>query len=200
MDVHEIHEHIEHAHHQKGHSLTGKSVALIIAILAALLALTELGEHKAGSKSSELSVEAADVWAFYQAKTVRSNLTTTTMELLTDLADPTMSPERKAALDAHIASLEALNKRLDSDPQSGEGRHELTEKARHLEEERDRYDNSGEAFGYAAAALQLAVVLSSASLLTGAPWLAVIAMALGVFAGALDLVGWLAPNLMANLL
>ena len=197
MDVREVHEHIEHAGHHQGHSIAGKNVALIIAILAALLALTELGGHNAGSKSSELSVEAADVWAFYQAKTVRSNLTTTTVELLSDLADPAMSPERKAALDAHIASLEALNKRLDSDPQTGEGRHELTEKARHMEAERDRYDNAADAFGYATAALQLAVVLASASLLTGAPWLAVFAMGLGVFAGALDLVGWLAPQLMA---
>ena len=199
MDVQEVHEHIEHAHHAKGHSLSGKSVALIIAILAALMAFTELGEHNASSQSSELSVEAADSWAFYQAKTVRGNLTSTTMELLSDLADPGMSAERKAALDAHIASLEALNKRLDSDPQSGEGRKELAEKARQMEENRDRYDNSANAFGYATAALQLAVVLASASLLTGTTFLALIAIGLGGLAGVLDLVGWFAPQLMAHL-
>ncbi len=59
-----------------------RTVALIIAILALLLALSEAGAKRAQHLSSEINVEASDLFNFYQAKRVRSAVAETAAELL----------------------------------------------------------------------------------------------------------------------
>jgi hypothetical protein len=199
MDIHEVREHIEHAaegHEHHASERSGKRVALIIAVLAALLAVTELGENSSQNEYNALNVQSNDVWSFYQAKTIRMSMADGTLQVLNSLEDLPMSPDHKAALDKSIGALTAEARRMDSDPQTGEGRKELQVKARALEAERDAKLNAYHAFEYGAAALQLGVVLASAGLLTGAGWLISIAIGLGGVALGLDGVGWFLPELM----
>jgi hypothetical protein len=51
-------------------------------------------------------------------------------------------------------------------------------------------------FDYGSAALQLAIVLASASIVVGVAWLAWLAGAFGVIGVAFALLGWFAPTLI----
>ena len=54
-----------------------RTVALIIAILALLLALAEAGAKRAQHLSTEMNIEASDLFNFYQAKKIRSTVVET---------------------------------------------------------------------------------------------------------------------------
>jgi hypothetical protein len=198
MDIQEVREHMEHAaeHGSAGHHNENKRVALAIAILAALLAVTELGASSAQNEYTALNVEVNDTWAFYQAKTIRLDTANAAADILTDLADPNATPERKALVEKQIATLRGEATRHDSDPATGNGRKQLLAQAQKLESERRTKLGAFHAFEFGGAALQLGVVLASAGLLTGAFWLVGVAMGLGGLAICLNLVGWFAPNLM----
>src|SRR5271170_7356750 len=69
-----------------------QAVALIIAILALLLALSEAGAKSAQHLSTEKNIESSDLYNFYQAKRIRSTVVETAAAMLeaqqTALADP----------------------------------------------------------------------------------------------------------------
>lgn len=200
MDTDEIREQMHQAAGHEGHGAANKRVALIIAVLAALLAITELGANKASVGASTLNVATNDVWAFYQAKTLRSSMANSFADMLADLTDPAMAPERKAAVQAHIDGLRAEARRLNSDPVKNEGRAELMAHAQQMEAQRDVKLDALEAFELATAFLQLAVVLASAGLLTSVSWLIGGAVALGFLACGLDAVGFFVPELVGHLM
>ena len=54
-----------------------RTVALIIAVLALLLALAEAGSKQAQHLSIEKNIEASDLFNFYQAKRIRETVVTT---------------------------------------------------------------------------------------------------------------------------
>lgn len=64
-EAHEHAEHIEHISH------TNKKIALMIAVLALFLALAETLGKSAQTGAISDNVEASNLWAFYQAKTIR---------------------------------------------------------------------------------------------------------------------------------
>ena len=197
MEAREIHEQIEEAAHEGRGS--GRRVALLIAVLAALLAITELGAKRAQNEYMTLNVLVTDAWAFFQAKTIRLSVAEASLDTLQALRDVQPSAEGKAAIERRIAALEATARRLESDPASGEGRRELAARAASLDAARGERLAAYHAFEYGSAALQLAVVLASAGLLTGAGFLEAIAIGLGVLALVLNVVGYAFPALMHHL-
>ena len=62
-----------HAPHEHGEG--NKTVALIIAILALMLAVSEIFGQKAQTHTLQSNIEASNLWAFYQAKTIRKTVT-----------------------------------------------------------------------------------------------------------------------------
>ena len=88
----------------------------------------------------------------------------------------------------------------ESNPKTGEGRKELLDKAKHLTAERDEAANAYHNFEYGAAALQLSIVLASASVITAMPALAVGAVGLGAVGTGLAGLGWFAPDVIPGLL
>ena len=64
-EAHEHAEHIEHISH------TNKKIALMIAVLALFLALSETLGKSAQTGAISDNVEASNLWAFFQAKTIR---------------------------------------------------------------------------------------------------------------------------------
>lgn len=191
MSVHETRERIEHAEHASHQDR--KRAALLIIILAVALAVIEMAGKEAQFASIAHNIVSSDTYAFYQAKTIRITMLRTAIENA-EMAgtDPAHSEVREKQLAAWKAEVN----RLDSDPTTKEGRKELLEKARGLEEQRDEEERSYHHFEYAAAGLQLAIVVASAAVITEMVLLEVISAIIGVGAVLLGVVGWLAPSLL----
>ncbi|HLQ93039.1 MAG TPA: DUF4337 family protein, partial [Xanthobacteraceae bacterium] len=77
-------EHEEHAHgggHGKGES-QNKKIALLIAVIALCLAFSETLGKSAQTAALSFNVEASNLWAFYQAKTIRQTTLEASAELV----------------------------------------------------------------------------------------------------------------------
>ncbi len=175
-------------HHSAEEAVGGgaKRAALLIAAAAALLALCEQGAKHAELRMSQSALSATDLWAQYQAKSVRSTLSQDLADLaaLPELSGPTA--ERRDAL---VARMQADVRRFDHAPQ--DGREALAERAHTLEERRDHSHEVLESFDNASAALQLSIVLATASVITAAApllWASLVLTAAGALLGVLGLV------------
>jgi hypothetical protein len=160
-------------------------------------------KRQLGADTVQSNIQASDLWAFFQAKTLRQFTLERQSEVL-KIEREGVPPERQAAIDAQLKVWAAkIGKyesdkigEYESDPKSGEGRKELMARAKAAEADRDTSLAANNLFGYASAALQLAIVLASASIILGVGWLAFGAFGLGgvalVFAG----LGLFAPTLL----
>jgi hypothetical protein len=68
-ELQELHEHAEHAHHNP--SLA--PVSLTMAVLAVLVAVASLLGHRAHTEEVILQAKSSDQWAYYQAKNIREH-------------------------------------------------------------------------------------------------------------------------------
>ena len=194
LEVKEKLEEIKEGH--EGSASTNLRIGLMIAGLAALLALLEAGGKSAQTEAINANLTASDLWAFFQSKTARMTTLQTAAETakLTLLGD--LSPETKSAIQKQIDAWNATAQRYDSEPQTGEGRKELTERAKEAEAERDHKLAAYHLFELGSAASQLAIVLASAAIITGLMFLAYLAGCFGIIGLSLGLVAWLAPMML----
>ncbi|EJN00908.1 DUF4337 domain-containing protein [Herbaspirillum sp. YR522] len=168
-------EHLEHAEH--AHASGNKKLALLIAILALVLAITETLSKSYQTEVILKHQEAANLWAFFQAKSIRGNsaqLAKTQLGLLGDAKD-----ERVRAA---IAKLDDTVAHYEDDEKSGEGKKQLAHKARDAEHEAHAYMEKYEKLEMAAGMLQVAIVLASATIITAVGMLAWLSMGIGVVA------------------
>src|SRR5215475_12499489 len=96
---HEI-EHEEKADGGHGHGMEGrnKKIALLIAVIALFLAFSETLGKSAQTAALSYNVEASNLWAFFQAKTIRRTLVeTAAQELSIVAAAPASQPIKEAA-------------------------------------------------------------------------------------------------------
>ncbi|MBF0097615.1 MAG: DUF4337 domain-containing protein [Magnetococcales bacterium] len=202
MEVMETQEQIHeaaHSHHEGEHGGEGggkRLVAIMISVLACLLALVETGAN--GSQSSQIAhnIEASDLWAFYQAKTIRKTTMETVAELMEASKPANLSTDQEAVWSKRIADWRNTAARYESEPDKGEGRKELRARAIAAQKIRDKAAAAHHMFEYGAAALQIAIVMASASVVTGTVMLVWGAGFLGVVGVAFGLLGWLAPTLI----
>jgi len=144
-------------------------VGVYIGILAVVLAICSLGGSNANQDSTEQHIAASNVWAFFQAKNARRQalrLHTDEFEMMLKTA-PTMPEDVKKSIEAKIADYREQDKKLTSDPKSGEGLDELFNKGKTLEALRDRAEQQGPYFDYGQALLQIAIVLASVAIISG---------------------------------
>jgi hypothetical protein len=127
---------------------------MVISVFALLLAVNSWYGGTLSSLTLNNTIKANNVWAFYQAKSIKQTLA----EMA--LAD---AVERKQT--DKIEKLQAKIDRYESDPKTGEGKKELFEKARQLEAERDEAKKRSPWIGYASTLYQLSIVVLSASIL-----------------------------------
>jgi hypothetical protein len=179
------HEHakeaIEHANHGAGHAPDpfARNVAVLVAVLAAALALFEMGEKAAQNAYLTHHITASDDWAFYQAKNIRSTVYALHADLLETLAPPT-----DAAARARIAAARAEARRLDDDEKT-QGRKQLGAKAQASERARETAFHRYHLFEGVVGALQIAIVLASAAIVARARPLAWLSALLGAGAGVM---------------
>jgi len=188
MSAHESMEQAEHAEHASGEN---RKIALLIAVIALFLALSETLGKGAQTESIAKNVEASNLWAFFQAKTIRRTVVQTAAEQ-GKLAPSAGDNAAKAALQKQIDDWQKTAARYRSEPETGEGTEQLSERARHAEHERDEATAKYHHFELASAAFQIAIVLASATIITGMialAWISgllalagVVVAAFGVFA------------------
>jgi hypothetical protein len=180
-DTLEQHEHAEHA------AAGGRRYsALLIAVLAAGLAFAEQGAQHAQTEMSAKAIAAADLWAQYQAKSIRANEARDLAAVLT-VTGPA-GPTR----DAVVTQLRADANRFENDGSTGKAA--IANQAKALEAARDAAHERLESFDYAAAAFQLGIVLTTASVITRSRMLVTGAALLGVVGATLGVLGLIRPD------
>lgn len=164
MGAHENLEHAEHAEHAAG---SNKRIALLISVIALFLAFSETLGKSSQTEGIGLNIEAANLWAFFQAKTIRMTSVTSAAETIQIEADRTEDPAKKAAMLKQIDTWKKTAARYNDEPETGEGRKQLAARAKEAERKRDvalaRYHN----YEMGSAAFQIGIVLASASVITG---------------------------------
>jgi len=179
MSAHESMEHAEHAEHASG---SNKKIALLIAIIALCLALSETLGKSAQTEAISKNVEAANLWAFFQAKSIRRTQVQTAIEQMKVTTEASADEALKTAAARQIEIWQKTAARYRSEPETGEGSEQLAARAKHAEHDRDLASARYHHFELASAAFQIGIVLASATIITGI-------MALAWGSGLLALIG-----------
>ncbi|MGY3531307.1 MULTISPECIES: DUF4337 domain-containing protein [Bradyrhizobium] len=193
MSAQESMEHAEHAEHASGEN---KKIALLIAVIALCLALSETLGKGAQTESISKNVEASNLWAFFQAKSIRRTAVQTAAEQGKLNLATTTDEAAKAALQKQIDDWQKTAARYRSEPETGEGSEQLSERAKHAEHERDEATAKYHHFELASAAFQIAIVLASATIITGIAALAWVSGLVTLAGVAMTLLGLFQPHLL----
>jgi hypothetical protein len=174
--------------------------ALMIAVMAGVLAVSDLGGGNATDDMIGSNIRASDTWAFYQAKNVRQNLyKLAAEELETDLASGALPAEQRASAEARLNDYRATVARYDSEPDAeapddplrGEGKKQLSARAKSHEAAFAEASARDDSFDFAEVALQLALVLGSVAILAVNRWILILSAVLGVTGALLTVNGFL---------
>jgi hypothetical protein len=185
---------LEHREHVQEATERGrKHAALVIAVLAALLAITDQQGKRAEIATQEASIGTADAWAEYQAKSIRAAVSEDFARLVATFdapADPALATKR-ADLVKRFAD---DRQHFETDPATGKSA--IAARARALEAERQRSFERAHTLDYAAAAMQLGIVLATASIITASVLLIRFAYVMGTLGAVLAILATLAPGLI----
>ncbi|MFM9972325.1 MAG: DUF4337 domain-containing protein [Burkholderiales bacterium] len=173
---------------------SNKRIAMLISVLALVLAISETLGKGAQTTVLNVNIEAANLWNFFQAKTIRGTvLKTAAEEMEVDLPRVT-DPKAKEVMEKRIAEWKKNEARYQSEPETGEGRKELMARAIAAEKKRDVSLAAYHNFEIASAAVQIAIVLASAQVITGVVALVWISAGLGLIGLAFCTIGIFWPT------
>jgi len=148
--------------HEHAANSFSRRVALVTAIYAVVLAIAALGGNHAMKEMLLAQQESSNQWAFYQAKVIREHLYRgQKLRLEADLGerDATLKPEARKKLEGLLAKLEEEEKRYNIEKK------DIEKAAKTLEHQRDGFAVRDPYFLVAEALLQIAIVMSSVSIL-----------------------------------
>jgi hypothetical protein len=174
-----------------------RRVALIIAILALFLALSEAGAKNAQHRSTEQNIEASDLFNFYQAKKLRASLAESDATQMALFRQNVSDPKIQEAMDKQVAAWKAAADRLATE--KPDGMEAILERAKEASAGRELSNRRLEHLEYASGLLQIAIVLASAAIITGMVALIWLSVALGGLGGALMALGYFAPTALTFL-
>jgi uncharacterized protein DUF4337 len=151
-EAQELREHAEKAREDK--SLA--AVSLTMAVLAVFVAVVSLLGHRAHTEEVVLQAKSSDQWAYYQAKNIREHED----QLFSDLAAVVTSNDAAAMTKfREKAGQEAERYKHDKE--------EIQEEARKLEQEVAKERNRADLFDLAEVFLEIGLVVTSITLLSG---------------------------------
>jgi len=140
-----------------------RRVAITTAIYAVMLAIAALGGNNAMKDMLLAQQQASDQWAFYQAKVIREHAYRIQQKRLeVELAErgAGMAPETRQQYEALLAEFTAETKRYNAEKK------DIEQDAKKLEHERDVNRHRDPYFDFAEVLLQIAIVMSSVSILS----------------------------------
>jgi hypothetical protein len=195
---HEVEHEIKHSSGSNGHNLldnVNKKVALVIGVMALFLALSETLGQNAQTGAISYTIEAANLWAFFQAKTIRRTVVLTAADQMAISA--AIAPDVvKTSMTKQIDTWQKMAARYHSEPEAQEGTVELAERAKLAEKKHDAALARYHHYEMASAAIQIGIVLASATIITGMVVLVWIAIGLGSIGVLFMLIGLFAPHAM----
>lgn len=163
-------------------------VAVWIATLAMLLAITSVAGANAGNEEILNQEKASNAYSYFQAKHIRA----TTFTLMADNLEAQlgafgdqMAPPERQKLEQRLASYRADAQRLNDE------RRQLLGWAADKEEARDRLTRVGPSFDIAEGLFQIAIVMASVALLLKRKWALWPSAGLGLVALILAINGFL---------
>jgi hypothetical protein len=176
----ELHEHAENTFSRR--------VALVTAVYAVVLAIAALGGNHAMKEMLLAQQQSSDQWAFYQAKVIREHLyRAQKMRLEVDLAERGAASRPEAR-----EKMEALFKKFDEEEKRyGAEKKDIEKDAKKLEALRDLFQARDPYFLIAEALLQIAIVMSSVSILAGSPLIFSFSLVLALVGAVLTTNGYL---------
>ena len=170
-EMNELKEHAEAASERKELA----PVSLTMALVAVLVATISLLGHRAHTDEILLQNEVTDKWAYYQAKNLRRN----NLEALHDVLD---------ALEGKNEKAEQVNQRFEKDiDRYKDDQKEIQNEAHTLEGELKHETSRANRFDLGEVFLEIALVVTSITLLTGRKhywWLGMAFAAAGVITAA----------------
>src|SRR5215813_4597284 len=126
---HEVEHEIKHGEHHGGHTNLldniNKKVALLIGVLALFLAFSETLGKSAQTGAISYNVEASNLWAFFQAKTIRMTAVRTAAEEMKITVPTVTDAATRAAMEKQIDTWQKTANRYDDEPETNEGRKQL---------------------------------------------------------------------------
>ena len=164
-----------------------RGVALTTAVFAVVLAIASLGGNNAMKEMLLAQQQSSDQWAFYQAKVIREHqYRGQKLRIEADLAErgPAMKPEARKKFEALRDQFADEEKRYNTEKK------DIEKEAKKLEHERDVNRDKDPYFDYAEVLLQIAIVMSSISILSSSRPMFFFSLALAVLGAALTLDGY----------
>jgi Domain of unknown function (DUF4337) len=140
-----------------------RRVAITTALYAVMLAIAALGGNNAMKDMLLAQQQSSDQWAFYQAKVIREHEYRIQQKRLeVELAErgAGMAPEVRQQYEALLAEFTAETKRYNTEKK------DIEKDAKKLEHERDVNRKKAPYFDFAEVLLQIAIVMSSVSILS----------------------------------
>jgi hypothetical protein len=170
-----------------------KKVALLIGVMALFLAFSETLGKSAQTAALSYNVEASNLWAFFQSKNIRRTVVLTAAEEMA--VNIPAAPELiKASASKQIDTWQKTAARYRSEPDVREGTVELAERAKDMEKKRDTALAKYHHYEVASAAVQIGIVLASATVITGMMVLTWLALGLGAVGILFTMIGLVAPH------
>jgi uncharacterized phage infection (PIP) family protein YhgE len=161
-ELNELKERAEKAHEDRGMA----PVSLTMAIVAVLVATVSLLGHRAHTEEILLQNKTTDQWAYYQAKNLRLN----NLQALNDVM---------SALDRKNEKAEQVQKRFEGNIEKyNEEKKEIQDKANELETELTHDTQRANRFDLGEVFLEISLVVTSITLLTGRKHYWILGMAL----------------------
>ena len=111
---------------------SNKKIALLIAVIALCLALSETLGKGAQTESISKNVEASNLWAFFQAKSIRRTNVQTAAETGKLILGVASDETNKAAVQKQIEDWQKTAARYRSEPETGEGTEQLAARSKHV--------------------------------------------------------------------
>ena len=174
-----------------------RKIAIVISVLALLLAIGETLAKSAQTNALSYNIEASNLYAWAQAKSVRRTTAETAAEQMEVDLQLAKDPAVKTLLTKRIETWRAQAQRYQSEPKptGGEGIKELRERAKALEERSHVAMEQYHKLELASAAFQIAIVLASSYLITKVVYLLFGALGLGAVGVLMMLIGVFAPTI-----
>lgn len=165
-ELQELQEHAEHAAHHPSMA----PVSLTMAVLAVLVAVVSLLGHRAHTEEVVLQNKSSDQWAYYQAKNIRRHED----EVFADFASVISTTDAQKAAQLREKYQSEADKYRDQQKDIDTEARKLEQETGHERDRADRYD-LGEVF------LEIALVVTSITLLSGRRLFWQAGIVLGVF-------------------
>jgi hypothetical protein len=181
-EVQELHEQHEHAAGHEEHAAPNlKPVSFTMSVLAVLVAIVTVLGHRTHTQAVLEQARASDQWNLYQAKKIRQYNTTLAEDLLSNVA-----VADKAKAGSTLATYKAHLSKWDSDLSAEQ------ETAHKFEEQVEVAESKASWFDLGEAMLEIALVVTSITLLTRQRMYWVLGMifgAAGLLVSAMGLLG-----------